>query len=123
MLVGFVSVCGQEAAPAGYRDRTTGRFSYFYLYAVLDLYSRYVIGWMIARHKSAALAKVLIEESLAKHAVEPGALVLHAERGAPMTSKTLALLSDLDITRSFSGLHTSNETRSRSARSVTPSTT
>jgi len=90
--------------------RTTGKCSYFYLYVVLDLYSRYVVGWMIARHESAALAKGLIEESVAKHAVEPGTLVLHADRGAPMTSKTLAqLLSDLDITRSFSRPHTSND--------------
>lgn len=90
--------------------RTTVKWSYFYLYVVLDLFSRYVVGWMIARHESAAFAKLLIEESVAKHGVEPGTLVLHSDRGAPMTSKTLAqLLADLDVARSFSRPHTSND--------------
>jgi len=90
--------------------RTTAKWSYLYLYVLLDLFSRYVVGWMVARTESAGLAKVLIEESVAKHGVEPGTLVLHSERGAPMTSKTLAqLLADLDVTRSFSRPHTSND--------------
>jgi len=90
--------------------RTTVKWSYFYLYVLLDLFSRYVVGWMVARQESAVLAKRLIEESVAKHAVAPGTLVLHADRGAPMTSKTLAqLLADLEVTRSFSRPHTSND--------------
>jgi len=90
--------------------RTTVKWSYFYLYVALDLFSRYVVGWMIARHESAALAKVLIEESVTKHGVEPGTLVLHSDRGSPMTSKTLAqLLADLEVARSFSRPHTSND--------------
>jgi putative transposase len=65
---------------------------------------------MIARTESAAWAKLLIEESVAKHGVEPGTLVLHSDRGAPMTSKCLAqLLADLDVARSFSRPHTSND--------------
>jgi len=90
--------------------RTSVKWSYFFLYVLLDLFSRYVVGWMVARRESAALAKLLIEESVTKHAVEPGSLVLHADRGAPMISKTLAqLLADLDVTRSFSRPHTSND--------------
>lgn len=90
--------------------RTTVKWSYLYLYVLLDLFSRYVVGWMIAHQESAALAKVLIEQSVTKHDVAPGTLVLHSDRGAPMTSKTLAqLLSDLDVARSFSRPHTSND--------------
>jgi putative transposase len=90
--------------------RMTAKWSYLYLYVLLDLYSRYVVGWMIARNESAAWAKLLIEESVAKHAVAPGTLVLHSDRGAPMVSKCLAqLLADLDVARSFSRPHTSND--------------
>jgi putative transposase len=88
----------------------TVKWSYLYLYVLLDLFSRYVVGWMIARQESAALAKLLIEESVAKYGIEPGTLVLHSDRGAPMISKTLAqLLADLDVARSFSRPHTSND--------------
>lgn len=90
--------------------RTTVKWTYFYLYVLLDIFSRYVVGWMMARHESAALAKVLIEDSVSKHGVEPGTLVLHSDRGAPMVSRTLAqLLADLDVARSFSRPHTSND--------------
>jgi putative transposase len=90
--------------------RMTVKWSYLYLYVLLDLFSRYVVGWMIARAENAAWAKLLIEESVAKHGVEPGTLVLHSDRGAPMTSKCLAqLLADLDVARSFSRPHTSND--------------
>lgn len=90
--------------------RTTTKWQYFYLYVLLDLFSRYVVGWMIARHDNAALAKVLIRQSVDKHGVQPGSLVLHSDRGPAMTSKTLAqLLTDLDVTRSLSRPHTSND--------------
>lgn len=90
--------------------RTTVKWSYFYLYVLLDLFSRYVVGWMIARAERAAFARLLIEDSIANHGIEPGTLVLHADRGPPMVSKTLAqLLADLDVTRSFSRPHTSND--------------
>ena len=83
--------------------RTTVKWSYLYLYVLLDIFSRYVVGWMIAREENAACAKRLIAESVDKHGVEPGELVLHSDRGAPMTSKTMAqLLADLDVTRSLS---------------------
>lgn len=90
--------------------RTTIKWSYLNLYVLLDLYSRYVVGWMIAKQESAALARVLIEEAIAKHEVQPGTLVLHSDRGAPMTSKTLAqLLADLEVTRSLSRPRVSND--------------
>jgi putative transposase len=90
--------------------RTTVKWTYLYLYVLLDLFSRYVVGWMITRAESAAFAKLLIEESVTKHGIEPGTLVLHSDRGAPMISKTLAqLLADLDVARSFNRPHTSND--------------
>jgi putative transposase len=90
--------------------RTTTKWTYLYLYVLLDLFSRYVVGWMIARAESAAFAKLLIEESVSKHGIAPGTLVLHSDRGSPMISKTLAqLLADLDVARSFNRPHTSND--------------
>ena len=90
--------------------QTTTKWQYFYLYVLLDLFSRYVVGWMIAHKENAALAKNLVEESVERHDIEPGMLVLHSDRGAPMTSKTMAqLLADLDVTRSLSRPHTSND--------------
>jgi putative transposase len=74
------------------------KWIYFYLYVVLDIFSRYVVGWLLAQHENAGLAQRLIRETCTRQGVEPGQLVLHADRGAPMTSKTLAqLLADLGI--------------------------
>ena len=79
------------------------RWTYFYLYVVLDIFSRYVVGWMIAERESAALASRLIEQSCLKQGIEPQVLTLHSDRGAPMTSKcTAQLLADLGVTRSLS---------------------
>ena len=79
------------------------RWTYFYLYVVLDIFSRYVVGWMVAERESAALAATLIEQSCLKHDIEPHTLTLHSDRGAPMTSKcTAQLLADLGVTRSLS---------------------
>lgn len=92
------------------RLRTTVKWRYFYLYVLLDLLSRYVVGWMIARQESAAFAKALIAETITKHGIEPGTLVLHSDRGAQMTAKTLVqLLADLDVVQSLSRPHTSND--------------
>jgi len=92
------------------RLQTTVKWTDFYLYVVLDIFSRYVVGWMIARQENAALAKELIEESDGKHDVRPGHLVLHADRGTQMTSKTLAqLMADLDVASSFNRPHVSND--------------
>jgi putative transposase len=86
------------------------KWTCFHLYVILDIFSRYVVGWMIARQENAALAKELIKESYGKHEVRPGHLVLHADRGTQMTSKTLAqLLADLDVASSFNRPHVSND--------------
>lgn len=72
------------------------KWTYFYLYVLLDIYSRYVVGWMAAHRESATLAKKLIAESARKQAIEPGQLTVHADRGSSMTSKPVAfLLADL----------------------------
>jgi len=74
------------------------KWTYFYLYVVLDIFSRYVVGWLLAQHENAGLAQRLIRETCFKQGIEPGRLILHADRGAPMTSKTVAqLLADLGV--------------------------
>lgn len=80
------------------------------LYVVLDLFSRYVVGWLVARHERGSLARLLIEESCVRHGVEPGGLTIHADRGSPMKSKSVAeLAADLGVTLSFSRPRTSND--------------
>jgi putative transposase len=89
---------------------TFEKFVYLYLYVVMDIFSRYVVGWMLADKENAALATRLIEETIAKHDAVPGKITLHADRGAPMRSKLLAeLLAKLDVVRSFSRPYTSND--------------
>ena len=79
------------------------RWSYFYLYVLLDIFSRYAVGWMVAERENAALAATLIEQTCLKQGIEPQVLTLHSDRGAPMTSKcTAQLLADLGVTRSLS---------------------
>jgi transposase InsO family protein len=86
------------------------KWTYFYLYVILDIFSRRVVGWCVADAESATLFKVLFEDTLTKHAVPPGQLTLHADRGGPMKAKTTALmLADLGVTRSHSRPHTSND--------------
>jgi putative transposase len=83
---------------------------FFCLYVILDLFSRYVVGWMIADGESAALAKKLIDETCMKQGIEPDQLTLHADRGSAMTSKGVAqLLADLGVTRTHSRPHTSDD--------------
>ena len=79
------------------------KWTYYYLYVLLDLYSRYVVGWMVADRENSALAGRLITETCDKHGVEPTVLTLHSDRGSPMTSKcTAQLLADLGVTQSLS---------------------
>ncbi len=86
------------------------KWSYFYLYVILDIFSRRVVGWCVADAESASLFKVLFDETIAKHAVPPGQLTLHADRGGPMRAKATAfLLADLGVTKSHSRPHTSND--------------
>jgi putative transposase len=82
----------------------------FHLYVILDIFSRYVTGWMVAPRESATLAQRLIAETCAKQGVGPGQLFLHADRGTSMTSKPVArLLADLGVTRSHSRPQGSND--------------
>ncbi|MFT5460374.1 MAG: putative transposase, partial [Myxococcota bacterium] len=86
------------------------RGQHFCLYVVIDLYSRMVVGWLLADCESAALAERLLRETIRRHGVVPGALTIHSDRGAPMTSLTVRqLLADLDVTRSLSRPRVSND--------------
>jgi len=86
------------------------KWTYFYLYVILDIFSRYVVGWMVAPRESAALAERLIAESCTKQRIETGQLTLHADRGSSMTSKPVALLlADLGVTKTHSRPHVSND--------------
>jgi putative transposase len=86
------------------------KWTYYYLYVLLDIYSRYVPGWMIAHREHAALAERLMAETIAKQGIPPGQLTLHADRGASMTSKPVAfLLADLGVTKTHSRPHVSND--------------
>ncbi len=85
-------------------------WQYFFLYVILDLYSRYVVGWMVADRESAKLAKRLITETCAKQGIVDSQLTLHADRGASMKSKLVAqLLADLGVIKSHSRPHTSDD--------------
>ena len=85
------------------------KWTYFYLYVILDIYSRYVVGWMVALQDAAHLAHDLVAETCVKQAIEPHQLTLHADRGHSMTSKTLAmLLADLGVTKTHSRPYVSN---------------
>ena len=86
------------------------KWTYFYLYVILDVFSRYAVGWMLASGESAALAETLIAESCERQGIEPGQLTVHADRGPAMKSKVVALLlADLGVTKSHSRPHVSND--------------
>lgn len=85
-------------------------WSYYYLYVILDIFSRYVTGWMVAHREQSVLAERLIAETARKQAIAADQLTIHADRGAAMTSKPVAfLLADLGITKSHSRPHVSND--------------
>ena len=86
------------------------KWTYFYLYVMLDIFSRYVVGWMVAQRENAELAKRLIRESCDKEGIEPDQLTIHADRGSPMKAKTTGqLLADLGVTKTHSRPHVSND--------------
>ena len=86
------------------------KWTYYYLYVLLDVFSRYVPGWLVATAESAALAERLIADSVAKQGVPAGQLTIHADRGSSMTSKPVALLlADLGIAKSHGRPHVSND--------------
>ncbi len=86
------------------------KWTYFYLYVILDVFSRYVTGWMVAHREAAELAKQFIEETIRKHQVPAGQLNIHADRGRVMTSKPLAfLMADLGVTKTHSRPYVSDD--------------
>ena len=86
------------------------KWTYYHLYVILDIYSRYAVGWMVATCESAALAEKLIAATCAKQGISRGQLSIHADRGSSMTSKPVALLlADLGVTQSHSRPHVSND--------------
>ena len=86
------------------------KWTYYYLYVVMDIFSRYVVGWMVTHRESAVLAKQLIATSCERQEIGPEQLTVHADRGSSMTSKSVALLmSDLGITKTHSRPHVSND--------------
>jgi putative transposase len=85
-------------------------WTYYYLYVILDVFSRYVVGWTAASAESATLAERLLAATVAKQQITPGTLTVHADRGASMTSKPVAfLLADLGVTKTHSRPHVSND--------------
>jgi putative transposase len=83
---------------------------YFYMYVILDLFSRYVVGWMIAEAENAGLAEQLLEQTCLKQGIVPGQLIFHADRGSPMRAKTLSqFCTELGIAKSHSRPHVSND--------------
>jgi putative transposase len=86
------------------------KWTYFYLYVVIDVFSRLVTGWLVADRESAELAKEFLEESIKKHGVPPGQLNIHADRGKVMRSKPVAfMLADLGVTKTHSRPYVSDD--------------
>jgi putative transposase len=86
------------------------KWTYYYLYTIIDVFSRYVVGWMIAERESSSLAEELIAATCIRQGIQAGQLTLHADRGSSMTSKPVAfLLADLGVTKTHSRPHVSND--------------
>jgi putative transposase len=86
------------------------KWTYYYLYTILDIYSRYVVGWMVAYRESATLAEELIAETCKRQKIERGSLTVHADNGSSMKSLAVAqLLADLGVTKTHSRPHVSND--------------
>ena len=86
------------------------KWMYFYLYVILDVFSRYVVGWMAACQDSATLAQRLIEQTCERQGIAQGQLTIHADRGPAMIAKSVALLlADLGVTKTHARPHVSND--------------
>jgi putative transposase len=100
------------------------RGGWFYLYVILDVFSRYIVGWTVQAHENAELATALIEQAIEQQQITPEVLTLQADRGAPMRSKLLAeLLEDLGVTKTHSRPYTSSAitpTQKRRSRCEVP---
>jgi putative transposase len=90
--------------------RGPAKWTYFNLYVMLDIFSRYVVAWMVAHRESAVLAERLIRAAAEKQGIQPGELTIHADRGSPMKAKSVAqLYDDLGVVQSHSRPHVSND--------------
>jgi putative transposase len=110
-----------QAGAAGFRPREVwswditklkgpAKWTCFHLYVILDIFSRYIVGWMIAARESAELAEQFIADTVHKERIPPGTLTLHADRGTSMRSKPVAaLLVDLDVIKTHSRPHVSDD--------------
>ncbi|MDR3617702.1 MAG: IS3 family transposase [Candidatus Obscuribacterales bacterium] len=86
------------------------KWTYYYLYVIIDIFSRYVVGWLIAPRENAELAEALITETCWRQSIEVDQLSIHSDRGSPMTSKVVAqLMADLGVTKSLSRPRVSND--------------
>ncbi len=86
------------------------KWNYYYLYVMLDIFSRYVVGWLIAASESATIAKELMATACLQQGIARDQLTIHADRGGPMKSKAVAhLLSDLGVTKTHARPYTSND--------------
>ena len=86
------------------------KWTYYHLYVILDIYSRYTVGWMLASRENGDLAKRLIRESIERQQADPGQLTIHSDRGPAMKSHTVAqLMATLGVTKSHSRPHVSND--------------
>jgi putative transposase len=86
------------------------KWTYYYLYVILDVFSRYVVGWTVQHRESGPIAQALIAQAGEQQHVQPGTLTVHADRGSSMTSKPVAfLLADLGITKTHSRPYTSTD--------------
>ena len=86
------------------------KWTWFYLYVILDVFSRYIVGWTVQYRENAQLAKALIEQAAEQQQITPKILTLHADRGAPQRAKPVAfLLADLGITKTHSRPYTSSD--------------
>ena len=86
------------------------KWTYYYLYVILDVFSRYVVGWAVQYRENGQLAKALIEQATEQQQIAPKVLTLHADRGAPQRAKPVAfLLADIGITKTHSRPYTSSD--------------
>ena len=86
------------------------KWTYYYLYVILDVYSRYAVGWTVQHRENAQVAKDLIAQTIDQQQIQPGTLTVHADRGSSMTSKPVAfLLADLGVTRTHNRPYTSTD--------------
>jgi putative transposase len=86
------------------------KWTYYYLYVILDIFSRYVVGWLVADREAAALARELVGQSCLKQGIQAEQLTLHADRGSPMIARSLAmLLAELGVTKTHSRPHVSDD--------------